>query len=216
MEGTELIRERINASIEAKRDFLHESHNIKLVAEEIIRCFKNGNKVLIFGNGGSAADAQHITGELVGRYKLERKGLPAIALTTDTSVLTAWSNDYEYATVFSRQVEALAKKGDILLGISTSGNSDNVIRAFEEGKRIGTINISMTGKDGGKLRLVSDLNINSSSHDTPRVQECHLVAYHTICELVEKEMKDYKNQEHINNSGGVGTFSFSEPKKEAY
>ncbi len=184
----ENIKDMIKESIECKEDFLKESANIKEAAKKIVECFKNKNKVLICGNGGSAADAQHIAGELVGRYKLERKGLPAIALTTDTSIMTAWSNDYSYETVFERQVEALATKGDILIGLSTSGNSGNIIKAFEKGKEIGTINISLTGKEGGKIKPLSDININVDSDNTPRIQECHMLAYHIICELVEKEI----------------------------
>ncbi|MFH1608185.1 MAG: D-sedoheptulose 7-phosphate isomerase [archaeon] len=186
------IKQIMHESMKAKEDFLDEIAHIKEAVEKIVEAFSEGNKILVFGNGGSAADAQHITGEFVGRFKLERKGLPAIALTTDTSILTAWSNDYEYDTIFSRQVEALAKSGDILLGLSTSGNSGNIIKAFEKGKEIGTFNISLTGKDGGKLKLMSDLNINSSSNNTPRVQECHVLAYHIICELVEKKMVELK------------------------
>lgn len=182
------IKERIKESIETKRVFMAEVKNISRAVEKIVECYKRGNKVLIFGNGGSAADSQHIAGELVGRYKSERKGLPAIALTTDTSILTAWSNDYNFEGVFERQVEALARRGDVLLGISTSGNSENVIRGLKKGKEIGTINISLTGKDGGKIKTLSDVNINSYSIDTGRTQECHVVAYHIICELVEKEM----------------------------
>ncbi len=185
---TKRIGEQINESIEAKKNFHSQIDNIKKVSSKIIQCFKNGNKVLIFGNGGSAADAQHIAGELVGRYKLERKGLPAIALTTDTSVITAWANDYSYDTLFERQVEALAKKDDVLIGISTSGNSKNVIKALKKGKEIGTINISLTGNNGGEVKKLSDLNINSDSKNTPRIQECHLLSYHIICELVEEGM----------------------------
>lgn len=188
MEKIKEIKDRIQESIDAKKQFMKEAENIQNAAETIVNCFKKGNKVLIFGNGGSAADSQHIAGELVGRYKLERKALPAIALTTDTSILTAWSNDYDFESVFERQVEALAHEGDVLLGISTSGNSENVVRALKKGKEIGTINISLTGKDGGKIKLLSDVNINSDSDNTPRIQECHMVAYHTICEIVEKEM----------------------------
>ena len=184
----ETIKNIIKESIKCKEEFIEQSGNIKKAAEKIVECLKNGNKVLIFGNGGSAADAQHIAGELVGRFKLERKGWPAIALTTDTSILTAWSNDYDYESVFERQVEALAKKGDVLIGISTSGNSQNVVRALDMGKDNGTVNISLTGKDGGKIKPISDVNINSDSDNTPRVQECHVLAYHIICELVEKEM----------------------------
>lgn len=186
----ELIRQRINESIKAKEAFLAEAENIEKAALAILVCLKNNGKILIFGNGGSAADSQHIAGELVGRYKLERKAIPAIALTTDTSILTAWSNDYDFESVFVRQVEALANEGDVLIGISTSGNSKNVILAFEKGKEIGTVNISLTGKDGGKIKPISDININSDSKDTPRIQECHMIAYHTICEIVEKEMSE--------------------------
>ena len=184
------VQELIQESIKAKQDFIKEAENIEKVSKRIVECFKAGNKILIFGNGGSAADSQHIAAELVGRYKLERKGLPAIALTTDSSILTAWSNDYSFDTIFERQIEALAKKGDVLLGISTSGNSANVLKGFEKGKQIGTFNISLTGKDGGKLKQISDLNINSSSKSTPRIQECHVLAYHIICEIVEGEMKE--------------------------
>jgi len=184
----EEIKNLIRESIEAKNNFLNQAGNIQKAANEIIKCLKNWNKVLLFGNGGSAADAQHIAGEFIGRFKLERKALPAIALTTDTSVLTAWPNDYEFSTVFARQVEALANKGDVLIGITTSGNSVNVIKAFEKGKEIGTVNISLTGNDGGKVKPLSDININSESKNTPRIQECHMVAYHIICELVEREM----------------------------
>ncbi|OGJ20188.1 phosphoheptose isomerase [Candidatus Pacearchaeota archaeon RBG_13_36_9] len=176
----------MNESISCKNYFLKEAENIKKVSEEIIKCFNNGNKILIFGNGGSAADAQHIAGELIGRFKLERRALPAIALTTDTSVITAWSNDYDFSEVFERQVEALAKKGDVLIGISTSGNSQNVLKALKKGKEIGTINVSLTGGNGGKIKLASDININSPSQNTPRIQECHVLAYHIFCELAEK------------------------------
>jgi D-sedoheptulose 7-phosphate isomerase len=182
------IQTMIKESIEVKKNFLGQSATVMNAAQEIIKCYKAENKVLICGNGGSAADAQHITGELVGRYKLERKGLSAIALSTDTSVLTAWSNDYSYATLFERQVEAHGKKGDVLIGLSTSGNSENVLKAFEKAKEIGMTTISFTGKDGGKLRKLSDVNINVESSNTPRIQECHMLAYHIICELVEKEM----------------------------
>lgn len=182
----EIVASRIEESIETKKNFLSQVENIAAAAAGILYCINHDGKVLVFGNGGSAADSQHIAGELVGRYKLERKALPAIALTTDTSILTAWSNDYDFETVFKRQVEALAKKDDILLGISTSGNSVNVVRAFEYGRQIGTKNISLTGNDGGRIKLLSDININCYSTDTPRIQECHMVAYHTICELVEK------------------------------
>lgn len=181
------------------KNMIHESVDIQTSldkqVDEIISCvdmmcdtLEKGGKILIMGNGGSAADAQHIVGELVGRFKLERKGLPAIALTTDTSILTAWSNDYDFSTVFERQVEALAKNGDVLFGLSTSGNSENVVKAFLKGKEIGTKNISLTGNEGGRIKPVSDLNINICSDNTPRIQESHVLAYHIICELVEEKM----------------------------
>jgi D-sedoheptulose 7-phosphate isomerase len=184
-EKSDLIKNRIKDSISYKEKFIEQAGNIEKVADAIINAYNSGKKVLLCGNGGSAADCQHIAGELVGRYLLERKALPAISLSTDTSILTALSNDYDFSLVFSRQVEALANKGDILIGISTSGNSENIIKAFIKGKEIGTINISFTGRDGGKLSGLSDININSIANETPRVQECHQIAYHIICELVE-------------------------------
>jgi D-sedoheptulose 7-phosphate isomerase len=189
-EKVELVRKRIEESIAAKKEFLKEAENILSAVDLIVKSLKNGGKILIFGNGGSAADAQHIAGELVAKFLIERKALPAIALTTDSSILTAWSNDYQkgFEEVFSRQIEAHAKAGDVLIGISTSGNSENIICGFKKGREIGTFNISLTGKDGGKIKGLSDVNINSSSNSTPRIQECHEVAYHTICELVEEEM----------------------------
>lgn len=187
----DLIKQRIQESIEAKQKFLAEEENVESivkVVEEMVGCFKNDGKVLICGNGGSAADAQHISGELVDRFMLERKGLPVIALTTDTSVITAWGNDKDFNDIFARQVEALGKGGDILIGISTSGNSQNIVDAIEKAKEIGIKIISLTGKDGGKIKEISDVNLNVNSESTPRVQEVHEVIYHIVCELVEKEM----------------------------
>jgi len=182
------IIQKIEESIKNKQLLIAEAENIKKSAESITTCFKKGNKVLVFGNGGSAADAQHIAAEFVGRFKFERKALPVIALTTDTSILTAVSNDYTYDNVFERQVEALAKKSDILLGISTSGNSKNVIKAFDTGRALGTINISLTGRDGGELKKKSDININISTDNTANIQEGHMTTYHIICEIVEENM----------------------------
>jgi len=145
----------------------------------------NGKKILIFGNGGSAADAQHIAAELTGRYKKERRGLPAIALTTDTSALTAIGNDYGYSRIFERQVEALANPGDLLIGISTSGNSENVIKALELGKEIGCASIGLSGRDGGAMNRVCDLNLVIPSNDTPRIQEMHILIGHIICQAIE-------------------------------
>ncbi len=152
-----------------------------IAAETVVR----GDKILIFGNGGSAADAQHIAAELTGRYKKERKALPAIALTTDTSALTAIGNDYGYEYVFQRQVEALAKEGDMLLGISTSGNSENVIRALYEGKKMGCKTIGLSGKEGGKMGKVCDLNIIVPSFDTARIQEMHIMIGHIIAQAID-------------------------------
>lgn len=151
----------------------------------MVETLKNGNKILLCGNGGSAADAQHIAAELTGRYKSERRGLPAIALTTDTSALTAISNDYGYAKVFDRQVEALANQGDLLIGISTSGNSSNIISALENAKALGCRTIGFSGRDGGKMNDVCDINLIVPSEDTPRIQEMHILFGHTLCQIVD-------------------------------
>ncbi len=150
-----------------------------------VEVLKRGNKVLLCGNGGSAADAQHIAAELTGRYKTERRGLPAIALTTDTSALTAISNDYGYAKVFDRQVEALANKGDLLIGISTSGNSGNIISALKCAKEMGCHTIGFSGRDGGAMNQVCDINLVVPSDDTPRIQEIHILLGHTLCQIVD-------------------------------
>lgn len=150
-----------------------------------MEAMKNGKKILIFGNGGSAADAQHIAAELVGRYKTERRGLPAIALSTDTSALTAIGNDYGYDRVFDRQVEALANEGDLLIGISTSGNSANVNNALKVGRELGCKTIGFSGKGGGEMNALCDLNIVVPSHDTPRIQEMHIMIGHILCQAVD-------------------------------
>lgn len=152
-----------------------------------INTLKTGNKILFFGNGGSAADAQHIAAELSGRYKKERKGLAGIALTTDTSVLTAIGNDYEYNYIFQRQVEAIAKPGDLLFGISSTGNSGNVVNAFIKGREIGCITVGLSGKGGGKMNGCSDLNIIIPSDITARVQEMHILIGHIICQAIDNE-----------------------------
>ncbi len=154
----------------------------------IVETLKNGNKVLFFGNGGSAADAQHIAAELTGRYKTERRGLPGIALTTDTSALTAIGNDYGFDRVFDRQVEALAQKGDLLFGISTSGNSKNVINAFKVGQEIGCKIVGMSGRNGGDMNNYCDVNLVVPSNDTPRIQEMHILFGHTICQIIDNEL----------------------------
>jgi D-sedoheptulose 7-phosphate isomerase len=154
-------------------------------AQIAIETLKNGNKILLCGNGGSAADAQHIAAELTGRYKVERKGLPAIALTTDTSVLTAIGNDYGYDRVFDRQFEALANKGDMLIGISTSGNSANVMNALKLAKNMECFTLGFSGRTGGYMNEVCDLNLIVPSDNTPRIQEMHILFGHTICQAID-------------------------------
>lgn len=171
----------INAVIENMSDIIQEA---SVLAVETL---KRGNKILLFGNGGSAADAQHIAAELTGRYKKERRGLPALALTTDTSALTAIGNDYGYDRVFDRQVESLALKGDLLVGISTSGNSVNIINAFQVGKRLGCKILGLSGCDGGAMNDFCDVNLIVPSFNTPRIQEMHILFGHTICQIIDNE-----------------------------
>lgn len=161
---------------------------IESIARLTIAAYKRGGKVVLFGNGGSAADAQHIACELVGRFKLDRQALAAIALTTDTSVLTAVANDCGYEMVFSRQVEALVDKKDVVIGISTSGDSPNVIEAIKVAKTKGAKTIGLTGGNGGKLAQVVDLALIVPSDSTPRIQEAHITIGHIVCELVEREL----------------------------
>jgi D-sedoheptulose 7-phosphate isomerase len=159
---------------------------IEAVSAVFIEAFRQGNKVLVMGNGGSAADAQHLAAELVGRFLHDRPSLPAIALTTDTSILTAVGNDYGYDAVFSRQVEGLAKVGDVAVGISTSGNSRNVLTAMEQAKALGCRTVSLGGGDGGALAGLTDHALVVPSRSTPRIQEGHILIIHTLCDLVEQ------------------------------
>lgn len=151
----------------------------------VVQTLKSGNKVLFFGNGGSAADAQHWATELSGRYKKERRGLAGLALTTDSSALTAIGNDYGFEHIFSRQVEALANSGDLLIGISTSGNSENVINGFKKGRTLGCKSLGVSGRDGGKMSGECDLNIIVPSNDTARIQEMHIIIGHILCANAE-------------------------------
>lgn len=160
--------------------------NTKKAIRILIQSYKRGKKTLVAGNGGSAADAQHFPGEIVARFKRERRGYPMIALTTDSSVMTAWSNDYDFASVFARQVEALGKKGDVFIGISTSGDSENIIQAVKKAKSLGMTTIGMLGKGGGKLKNMCDVSIIVPSQNTPRIQEIHTLLVHIISEEVEK------------------------------
>lgn len=158
---------------------------LQQASQLIVDTLKNGNKILLCGNGGSAADAQHIAAELTGRYKSERRGLPGIALTTDTSALTAIGNDYGYDRVFDRQLEALAVNGDLLIGISTSGNSGNVINALKLAKELGCKTVGLSGRDGGAMNEVCDVNLVVPSNNTPRIQEMHILFGHTICQIID-------------------------------
>ena len=164
--------------------------SIELSAEMCIESIKNDKKILICGNGGSAADAQHIAAEIVGRYKTDRNGLPAIALTTDTSILTSISNDFGFQHIFDRQVQALANEGDTLIGISTGGSSINVINALKLAKTKKCKLIGFSGKDGGEFNNLCDLNLTVPSQDTARIQEMHILIGHTICQLIDEAFID--------------------------
>lgn len=184
---TEFIEKTLKKHIKVIENLTSEqTENIRISAELIINCFKEGKKVLPCGNGGSAADAQHIAAEFVGRYETERLALPAIALTTDTSILTAVTNDYEFDRVFSRQVEALAVEGDILLAISTSGNSENVLQAIMEAVKKGCRVIGLTGENGRKLASLCDVCVMVPAKKTAHIQEAHITIAHIWCELVDK------------------------------
>ena len=161
---------------------------IETLAKEIVKSFKAGGKVILMGNGGSAGDAQHIAAEFVGRYKKERKSYPALALNANTSSLTAIGNDYGYENTFSRQIEGFAKAGDVVIGISTSGNSANVYKALELAKKLNCYTAAFLGKNGGTIKDIANLPIIVKSNNTPRIQECHIFIGHTLCELVEKEL----------------------------
>jgi D-sedoheptulose 7-phosphate isomerase len=160
---------------------------IETIAEELKACLKRGGKILLMGNGGSAADSQHIAAEIVGRFKKERRGLAAIALTTDTSILTSVGNDYGYDYIFARQIEALCRPEDIVIGITTSGNSKNVLAAIEEANKIGATTIGLSGGTGGKLSSVCQFNLVMPASETARVQEAHIFIGHCLCELLETD-----------------------------
>ncbi|HIQ49336.1 MAG TPA: SIS domain-containing protein [Aquifex aeolicus] len=181
------VKKIFRESAETKLAFLElYADQIVEVAGIIATALKDGNKVLLFGNGGSAADAQHIAAEIVGRFKRERKALPAIALTTDTSVLTALGNDYGFETIFERQIEALCMPGDIAIGITTSGNSENVIRGLKKAHDLGATTVAFTGRDGGKVAKIAHYTFIVPSYETPRIQECHITLGHALCELIDE------------------------------
>jgi D-sedoheptulose 7-phosphate isomerase len=166
------------------------SEQIEEVAKEIVKRLKKGGTIYLFGNGGSAADAQHIAAELVGRFSSDRPPIKAIALTTDPSVMTALSNDYGYEKVFERQVQAFVNPNDVVIGISTSGRSLNVYNGLKEAKKIGALTVAFLGKDGGLIKEIVDFSFIVPSYETPRIQECHITLGHTLCELIELLLKD--------------------------
>lgn len=183
------IKKQIRESIGTKERLQETSlEDIAEAAQKIINAFKEGHKVLLCGNGGSAADAQHIAAEFVGKFLKERSPLPAIALTTDTSILTSLSNDYDYKLAFSRQIQALGEKGDILIAISTSGKSPSVIEAVKAAAKRGIFTIGLTGRDGSKLKDVVGLAIVVPSHETPRIQEAHILIGHILCDMAERAL----------------------------
>ncbi len=186
-----MIKLDFEESVVLRNKMLEDEHFLTLcddVSGKITSCLGNGLKLLVAGNGGSAADAQHFVAEVVGRYKKERKGYPAIALTTDTSILTAVGNDYSFDAIFSRQVEALGKEGDVFVGISTSGNSKNIIEAVKEAKRQKLTTVCLLGNDGGVVKEMCDYALVVPSDNTPRIQEVHITLIHSICEKIDQQL----------------------------
>jgi D-sedoheptulose 7-phosphate isomerase len=182
----EIIKNSLYDSLKVKEDFVNNNiSEIIIIAEKIVVAFTNDRKLMLCGNGGSAADAQHIAAEFIGRFELERPPLPAIALTTDTSVITCIGNDYSFSDIFSKQVKAIGIEEDILMAISTSGNSPNIICAVEAAKDMGIYVVGLTGNDGGKLKDLSDSCLVVNSNSTARIQESHILAGHIICRLVD-------------------------------
>ncbi|MFN8711965.1 MAG: SIS domain-containing protein [Bacteroidota bacterium] len=191
MDLLNLLQSRITASIQLKQQLLGNTQlleTVTKVAEMAADAYRNGNKVMWCGNGGSAADAQHLAAELSGRFYYDRPPLNSDAFHVNTSYLTAVANDYSYDQVYSRLVQAMCRKGDILIGLSTSGNSGNVVKAFEKAREMGVITVGFTGETGGKMKPFCDYLINIPSTDTPRIQECHMLLGHTLCEIVEQQL----------------------------
>ncbi len=184
------IKDQIKKSYETKQAVYENEallEKIEEVAQMCVELYKGDKKTILAGNGGSAADAQHIAAELVGRYGFDRPSIPSLALTTDTSNLTAIGNDYGYDQVFSRQLEGMGQAGDIFIGISTSGNSVNIIKAFESAKKKGITTVALTGRDGGEMAKMADVALVVPSDSTPRIQESHILIGHIICDIIEKE-----------------------------
>lgn len=191
----ELVSQQLTESAAIKRNLAQRyASQIVEISQRIIHCYRRGGKVLFCGNGGSAADAQHLAAELVGRFGKGKPPLPAIALTTDTSVLTCLSNDYGFDEVFAKQVEAHGRKGDILVGISTSGRSENVLRAVRRARELGLFTVALTGSRAGPLTEVSDLHIKVPSENSQRIQEAHIAIGHIVLDLLEREMAAEGNQ----------------------
>ena len=182
------ILARIEESIRVKRALAAQTKPLEAIAAAWLAAFRAGGKVIFFGNGGSAADAQHLECELAGRFYLDRRPLPALSLTVNSSSLTAIGNDYGFADVFVRPLEGIGRAGDVAVGISTSGNSENVVRALRKGREMGLVTVAFTGRGGGALRTWSDHWLPIDSDETPRIQEGHILAGHIICELVEREL----------------------------
>jgi D-sedoheptulose 7-phosphate isomerase len=183
--------DQLSESIEVKRRFMSDSalmQTLARIAEVCVETYRKDGKIMIAGNGGSAADAQHFAGELVSRFYFDRPALSALALTTDTSILTSIGNDYGFDDIFARQVYANGKKGDIFIGISTSGNSKNIIKAISACRDVGLTVIGMTGLTGGAIGALCDYNLNVPSDSTPRIQECHLVIEHIVCAYIEQKL----------------------------
>jgi len=187
----EIVNTSFLDSVETKRAFL-EMYKDRIAEVGLImaQALLDGNKILFFGNGGSAADSQHLAAEIVGRYKKERKGLPSIALTTDTSILTAVGNDYGFDVIFERQIEALCMPGDVAIGISTSGNSPNVIKGLMKAHDMGATTIAFSGKQGGKVVDIAHYSFVVPSYDTARIQECHITLGHTLCEIIDERLSE--------------------------
>ena len=185
------IKNEIAASRDTKTALLEDSEfleKLQTVAQACVAIYKAKKKTILAGNGGSAADAQHIAAELVGRYGFDRPSIPSLALTTDTSNLTAIGNDYGYDAVFSRQLEGMGQKGDLFIGISSSGNSQNVINAFKSAKEMGIMTVALVGRDGGEMAQLADISLIVPSNVTARIQESHILVGHIICDIIEKEL----------------------------
>ena len=183
-----IIAETLEQSSKIIADLYNLSNEINKTANLIVSALTKNKKIIIIGNGGSAADAQHIAAEFLGRYKIKRKSIPAIALTSNSSTTTAIANDYDFSDVFSRQCESLVSKGDVVIGISTSGNSQNVIKGLKTSKKNGGLTIGLLGNKGGKIKNIVDISLVVNASSVPRIQEAHRVIYHIICEIVEEEL----------------------------